>query len=457
MFHYLYKITNLINNHYYYGVHSTEDINDGYMGSGLLLKKAIKKYGKENFKKEILEYFENEIDKYQRESEIITEKLINDPNCYNITLGGRGNKKDYRICKDKNNNTIIVHKDDLRLKTGELCIITAVKDKDGNTFACRIDDPNYLNHIYTSVAKGLVVVKDNQNKILCVPIDDPKYISGEYQYINKGKTVVKDNNGNNLQIDINNPDYKKYIPVSKNLIPVKDKDGNTFSISKFDSKWINGEVDAIRKNIFTAIDKNGNKFTAKKGDPRLKTGEIIGVTKGYMPCKNKITGEMVSIKLDEYNKHPEIYENRMKNKVTVKDKDGNTFSVFKDDPRYLSGELIRYTTGFVTAKDKDGNICYVTKDEFKNRKDLVGNKKDSIGVYDRITNKKYTVDKNNKDFLSGKLLMKFYYRNNKNIVQSLFTDDNLIKENNLKFCDNKYNRNKIQIIKELHLEQFYKI
>ena len=51
MIFYFYKITNKINRKYYFGVHSTEDINDGYMGSGTVLAKAYKKYGIQNFEK----------------------------------------------------------------------------------------------------------------------------------------------------------------------------------------------------------------------------------------------------------------------------------------------------------------------------------------------------------------------------------------------------------------------
>ena len=45
----IYKVTNLLNNKYYIGMHRTTNPNDGYLGSGVAIKKAIKKYGKEAF------------------------------------------------------------------------------------------------------------------------------------------------------------------------------------------------------------------------------------------------------------------------------------------------------------------------------------------------------------------------------------------------------------------------
>lgn len=56
-YNYFYKITNKINRKYYYGVHSTDNLNDGYMGSGVRLLAAFKKYGIKNFYKEIVDFF----------------------------------------------------------------------------------------------------------------------------------------------------------------------------------------------------------------------------------------------------------------------------------------------------------------------------------------------------------------------------------------------------------------
>lgn len=87
-FNFIYKITNLINNKIYVGKHSTDKLEDGYFGSGKILKKAIKKYSKENFKREIIEYCDiKDID--EREIHWI-KKLKTIVKGYNLTDGGEG-------------------------------------------------------------------------------------------------------------------------------------------------------------------------------------------------------------------------------------------------------------------------------------------------------------------------------------------------------------------------------
>ena len=90
MFYTIYKITNKIDGKIYIGKHQTKDLNDGYMGSGKHLKRAIEKYGIEYFEKEILFQFDNEVEMNAKESEIVNEEFVLREDTYNICVGGQG-------------------------------------------------------------------------------------------------------------------------------------------------------------------------------------------------------------------------------------------------------------------------------------------------------------------------------------------------------------------------------
>ena len=89
-YRYLYKIINTLTGQYYYGIHTTYNINDNYMGSGADLKKDIKKIGVANFNKIYLKFFNDDKSLREAEKNIITTNMLNDPLCYNILPGGGG-------------------------------------------------------------------------------------------------------------------------------------------------------------------------------------------------------------------------------------------------------------------------------------------------------------------------------------------------------------------------------
>lgn len=88
MYYLLYEITNLINGKNYIGQHITKNVDDGYMGSGHAITAAIKKYGKENFKKEILLYAKNEVALNFFERALVTPEFIELNTNYNLREGG---------------------------------------------------------------------------------------------------------------------------------------------------------------------------------------------------------------------------------------------------------------------------------------------------------------------------------------------------------------------------------
>lgn len=101
-YHIVYKTTNLINNKCYVGVHSTNNLDDGYLGKGFYesydvskikpdvngILAAFKKYGVSSFIKEILFIFNTAKEAYEKEKEIVNLKWVKCSKNYNLCLGG---------------------------------------------------------------------------------------------------------------------------------------------------------------------------------------------------------------------------------------------------------------------------------------------------------------------------------------------------------------------------------
>lgn len=91
MYGYIYLTTNLINNKKYIGRHKTQVFDNYYKGSGHIIKEAIKKYGRENFKCEVLEWCETLEAAHEREHYWVKHfNAVEDPTFYNLTEGGCG-------------------------------------------------------------------------------------------------------------------------------------------------------------------------------------------------------------------------------------------------------------------------------------------------------------------------------------------------------------------------------
>lgn len=86
----LYQTTNLVNGKIYIGKHETDNLDDGYMGSGYLLKKAIKKYGIENFTFRVLIFLHNREELNLLEESVVTQEFCARKDTYNINTGGNG-------------------------------------------------------------------------------------------------------------------------------------------------------------------------------------------------------------------------------------------------------------------------------------------------------------------------------------------------------------------------------
>ena len=71
-------------------MHSTDDLEDGYFGSGKIINYSVNKHGIENHRVEILEFLDSREELKKREAEIVNEELLSDPLCMNLKFGGEG-------------------------------------------------------------------------------------------------------------------------------------------------------------------------------------------------------------------------------------------------------------------------------------------------------------------------------------------------------------------------------
>lgn len=89
--------------------------------------------------------------------------------------------------------------------------------------------------------------------------------------------------------------------------------------------------------------------------------------------------------------------------VSVKDKDGNNFKVYLDDPRYLSGELKQVTKNTVPVVDKSGNNLRVHKEDPRYLSgELKFNLTGKIPVKD-LSGNTHSVSKEDSRYISGEL------------------------------------------------------
>lgn len=89
-FHFVYKTTCTETGKWYIGLHSTDKMNDGYLGSGMRLTRSVKKYGESAHNREILFMGTTRKEASDKEAELLSEEVRKDPMCMNLGPGGLG-------------------------------------------------------------------------------------------------------------------------------------------------------------------------------------------------------------------------------------------------------------------------------------------------------------------------------------------------------------------------------
>lgn len=248
-YHYFYKITNILNGFFYYGIHSTNNLDDGYMGSGSRLKNAIKKYGVENFHKDIIKFFKTRKELSDYESSMVTEDVIRDQMCYNISLGGEQTKM-----------------------IGSLTAYD-IENKKWKRITFEEYDSNPNNYINAPAVGHVAVLNNETHQYVSVPKDE--YVKNKYKYSPVGAwekddiLVVYKSNPLDKPFTIKRNEFDDNIHIrytknyfKKDQVTVKDSKGNVLRVNKNDPRYLSGE---LKHNSY------GYKFTE---DQKLKLKQI---------------------------------------------------------------------------------------------------------------------------------------------------------------------------------------
>lgn len=207
MYGYIYITTNLVNGKKYIGQHRANEYDDKYFGSGSVLRKAIQKYGIENFINEILSVCETEEELNEQEIYFIQKyKATDNPDFYNLCSGG------YLAGTD---NTVWVYNDE----TKESSRIPESKLPQFLELGFQLGGPprtEEQRQHYSQGRKDLVVITDGTVT----------------RYVNKNQVQEFLNNGFHLGRIPTRPnqskEHRKWVNNGKESLMVKEEDINKY-------------------------------------------------------------------------------------------------------------------------------------------------------------------------------------------------------------------------------------
>ena len=231
-YNYIYKTTCIVTEMFYIGMHSTDNLKDGYVGSGKRLWHSINKHGKENHVCQILEFLPDRKSLAKREMEIVNQEMLNEELCMNIVTGGEGGYnlkavESNRLKKGKTYEEIF--------KTPEMVKHRRQLAKDN--YSKSIESYNFKN------------IDKNKHSEICKKGATAQQDSG---YIHNEETIskIKDSNKNRDWSDRKSEDYRNNISIrTKEAMSKLD---NKFQEKALESRliyWSNKREEQINKII----------------------------------------------------------------------------------------------------------------------------------------------------------------------------------------------------------------
>jgi hypothetical protein len=267
-------------------------------------------------------------------------------------------------------------------------------------------NPNFYNRSIQSTswsANGMMCAKDISGKVEFIATNDPRLETGELKSINKGKIVVSDNNGGFIQVSVDDYRFKtgELKPMFCGTVVVVGEENRKFRVSVDDPRFVSGELRAISRGSSVVRNRlTGQLSRIGVDDPALDSGLYIQFHKGTV---NVISpeGARSKVPFDDPRIQSGDLEVENKNKIFVRSRTNKIFMTEKDDPRLTTGELTHASQGHANVRLGDRIVRVSTDDpRFKNG-ELTSIYKDTAIVIDPTTNKRMRVSIHDELYKTG--------------------------------------------------------
>lgn len=273
----IYITRNLINDKIYIGQHTTLNIDDGYLGSGNLIKQAVKKYGKKNFKVRFCCFCKNQ-EQLDDQEKFWIQYFDSIDNGYNLSEGG------YSVIGEIGRQKSIENRR-RKLKSGEIVVWNK-----GTKGLYSEEHRKHLSNIAKSRKHSFESNKKRSIKL-------------------KGRIVSQKTKEKSKQTKINNGTYRK--PMSKvqkdylrkintgkkQSLETINKRINKITGKKRSDEQRNNLRSGAERNMKKVIQKdfNGNFFRLwdnmnrlMESHPEYRRGSIIGAINGNIRYKGYV-------------------------------------------------------------------------------------------------------------------------------------------------------------------------
>lgn len=153
--------------------------------------------------------------------------------------------------------------------------------------------------------RGRILGKNNLNNvpvydpisqsIIRISKDHPRYTTGELKHHSSGNRVGRNSTGETIYACVDDDRFAngEYYSLNKDMVPVKDSDGNLFQVSKYDVRYVSGDLQHNAKDTIWINDGITEKTISKYSTipEKWSLGRITNNAKGTIWIRHTITGK----------------------------------------------------------------------------------------------------------------------------------------------------------------------